>query len=170
MTEPSERSALEEELHERVRLRRLNGDYPLGLEEQLEAEFRSILEVTHRGLQDFSHLHHLVTRIRERAGEIRLVGDAHSRIPGGSLVHRAFRRLLRRHAAATVEDMTRNLLLVEAALREIERHLDAQRRHDQRILNDVLGGLLDRLVTIDALTASVKELENRIISSAANAN
>lgn len=161
---------LHREVQARVQRKRQSGDYPVGLEEQLEAEFRAILEVTHRGTHDLSHLHKSLSDLQSMVNQIRTTGDSSSRLPGGSLVHRLFRRLLRRHSTAITQDIQRVFRQVDGVLNELYKALEAQRRHDERLLNDVLGGVLDRLAVIDSLALTLPEIERKLLSQSPDAN
>lgn len=161
---------LHREVQARVQRKRQSGDYPVGLEEQLEAEFRAILEVTHRGTHDLSHLHKSLSDLQSMVHQIRTTGDSSSRLPGGSLVHRLFRRLLRRHSTAITQDIQRVFRQVDGVLNELYKALEAQRRHDERLLNDVLGGVLDRLAVIDSLALTLPEIERKLLSQSPDAN
>lgn len=161
---------LHREVQARVQRKRQSGDYPVGLEEQLEAEFRAILEVTHRGTHDLSHLHKSLSDLQSMVHQIRTTGDSSSRLPGGSLVHRLFRRLLRRHSTALTQDIQRVFRQVDGVLNELYKALEAQSRHDERLLNDVLGGVLDRLAVIDSLALTLPEIERKLLSQSPDAN
>lgn len=161
---------LQNELKLRVLRKRQSGDYPIGLEQQLEAEFRAILEVTHRGTHDLTHLRSTLADLNSLIPKIRTAGEASSRVPGGSIVHRMFRRLLRRHTTATIQDLKKILTRIDEAFVELNKAIEAQRRHDERILNDVLGGVLDRLAVVDSLALVVPELERRLLAQTTDAN
>jgi len=102
--------------------------------------------------------------------KIRTAGEASSRVPGGSIVHQMFRRLLRRHTTATIQDLKKILTRIDEAFVELSKAIEAQRRHDERILNDVLGGVLDRLAVVDSLALIVPELERRLLAQTTDAN
>lgn len=161
---------LQHELKLRVLRKRQSGDYPIGLEQQLEAEFRAILEVTHRGTHDLTHLRSILADLNLLIPKIRSVGNASSRVPGGSIIHRVFRRLLRRHTTTTIQDMKKIFTRIDEALVELNKAIEAQRRHDERLLNDVLGGVLDRIAVVDSLALIVPELERRLLAQTTDAN
>ena len=87
------------ELQKRVRERRAAGDYPAGLEAQLQEEFKNILETTHRGHRSINHLEARMHMVRESITQIKGVAGVKSRIPAGSLFHRVIRILVRRKTA-----------------------------------------------------------------------
>ncbi|MCY7300716.1 MAG: hypothetical protein LH616_16070, partial [Ilumatobacteraceae bacterium] len=49
-----------------------------------------------------------------------------------------------------------------AALDETSRVLELNRRSDDRLLGDVLAGVLDRLAALDELVAVVRAIERRL--------
>lgn len=95
---------LVERLRERVAERRASGQYPAGLEDQLEEHFDAL---TRRGVGV------RVERLREaleaveaagQAFQVRDVGTESGR-PGGRLVHAAVARLVRRHVEAVLDQV-----------------------------------------------------------------
>jgi hypothetical protein len=52
---------------------------------------------------------------------------------------------------------------VEFVLHEVEYLFKVQRSHDERLLNEVLSSMLDRLATIDALVEAVIRLESSLV-------
>jgi hypothetical protein len=154
---------IQRQLQQRINTRRQTGDYPPGLEEQLEAEFRDILETTYRGTRGLDHLEARMNMLREAMAQIRgLGGPATSRVPLGGLFHRFTRRIIRRHTTALAAETRASFDRVEFVLHEIEFLLKAQRSHDERLLNEVLSSMLDRLATIDALVEAVIRIESNI--------
>jgi hypothetical protein len=155
---------IQRELLQRIAARRKAGDYPPGLEEQLESEFRNILETTYRGTHGLDHLEARMNMLREAIAEVRgLGGPATSRVPLGGLVHRLVRRVVRRHTAALAAETKASFDRVEFVLHEVEYLFKMQRSHDERLLNEVLSSMLDRLVTIDALVEAVIRLESSLV-------
>jgi hypothetical protein len=53
---------------------------------------------------------------------------------------------------------------VEFVLHEVEYLFKMQRSHDERLLNEVLSSMLDRLATIDALVETVIRLETHLMT------
>ena len=154
---------IQHQLQQRISARRQAGDYPPGLEEQLEAEFRNILETTYRGTHGLEHLEARMNMLREAVAEIRgLGGPATSRLPLGSMVHRFVRRFVRRHTTALAAETKASFDRVEFVLHEVEYLFKMQRSHDERLLNEVLSSMLDRLATIDALVEAVIRIESNI--------
>ena len=150
------------ELQKRVRERRAAGDYPLGLEAQLQEEFKNVLETTHRGHRSINHLEARMHMVRESITQVKGVAVVKSRIPGGSLFHRFIRRLIRRHVSQLANETRIALKRIESVLEEFETLIKQQQSNDERLLNQTLSGVLDKLAVVDTLSEMVVELESRV--------
>ena len=150
------------ELQKRVRERRAAGDYPLGLEAQLQEEFKNVLATTHRGHRSINHLESRMQMVRESITRIQGVAGVKSRIPGGSLFHRVIRRLVRRHVSQLANETRISLKRIESVLEEFETLIKQQQSNDERLLNQTLSGVLDKLAVVDTLSEMVVELESRV--------
>jgi len=150
------------ELQRRVEERRALGDYPVGLEAQLEQEFKNILETTHRGHRSFGHLEARMHNVRESITRIHGMGGVESRIPAGSLFHRIIRRLVRRHISQLAKETREALSRVEFVLEEFETLIKQQQSQDERLLNQTLSGVLDKLAVVGTLSEIVVELESQV--------
>ncbi|MCU1393901.1 MAG: hypothetical protein JWM34_2329 [Ilumatobacteraceae bacterium] len=149
-------------LKQRVQQRRESGDYPAGLEEQLEAEFKIIMAAVHRDEIDTTELGRRVKAVEAALGSIRASGETGSRVPGGSTLHRVTSRLVGRHTNAVAVTVRHLGVTVAEALHEVHHMIDVQREADERQLSEVLGSLMDRLAVVDHLSASVVQLEARV--------
>ena len=150
------------ELQKRVRERRAAGDYPAGLEAQLQEEFKNILETTHRGHRSINHLESRMHLVRESITRIQGVAGVKSRIPAGSLFHRVVRRLVRRHVSQLANETRIAMKRIESVLQEFETLIKQQQSNDERLLNQTLSGVLDKLAVVDTLSEMVVELESRV--------
>ena len=150
------------ELQKRVRERRAAGDYPLGLEAQLQEEFKNILETTHRGHRSINHLESRMHMVRESITRIQGVAGVKSRIPAGSLFHRVIRRLVRRHVSQLANETRIAMKRIESVLQEFETLIKQQESNDERLLNQTLSGILDKLAVVDTLSETVVELESLV--------
>ena len=150
------------ELQKRVRERRAAGDYPAGLEAQLQEEFKNILETTHRGHRSINHLESRMHMVRESITRIQGVAGVKSRIPAGSLFHRVIRRLVRRHVSQLANETRIAMKRFESVLQEFETLIKQQQSNDERLLNQTLSGVLDKLAVVDTLSETVVELESRV--------
>ena len=150
------------ELQKRVRERRAAGDYPAGLEAQLQEEFKNILETTHRGHRSINHLESRMHMVRESITRIQGVAGVKSRIPAGSLFHRVIRRLVRRHVSQLANETRIAMKRIESVLQEFETLIKQQQSNDERLLNQTLSGVLDKLAVVDTLSEMVVELESQV--------
>ena len=150
------------ELQKRVRERRAAGDYPAGLEAQLQEEFKNILETTHRGHRSINHLESRMHMVRESITRIQGVAGVKSRIPAGSLFHRVIRRLVRRHVSQLANETRIAMKRIESVLQEFETLIKQQQSNDERLLNQTLSGVLDKLAVVDTLSETVVELESQV--------
>ncbi len=150
------------ELQKRVRERRAAGDYPAGLETQLQEEFKNVLETTHRGHRSINHLEARMHMVRESITRIQGVAGVKSRIPAGSLFHRVIRILVRRHVSQLANETRIALKRIESVLEEFETLIKQQQSNDERLLNQTLSGVLDKLAVVDTLSEMVVELESRV--------
>jgi len=157
-------------LKQRVEDRRQSGDYPVGLEEQLEAEFKIIMAAVRRDEVDTSELGRRVKAVEHSTAALRSAAETNSRLPAGSAVHRLVARLVRRHTSA-LEVSTRALGIdVASALHEVHHMIDVQREADERQIHDILGSVMDRIAVVDHLAASVLRLEARVQELETTAN
>lgn len=145
-------------LRRRVEERRAAGQYPDGMEAQMEAEFAAIMDQVRSHRSGTMPLVELQDRISAR-GPV-----AHGVAPSGAkgLVVAGVDRLVA-HAVRPIEaelgQVRADLVDAIAVMRQL---VDVQRGADERLLNDVLGAVLDRLSALDHLSATVADLESRI--------
>lgn len=151
-----------EGLKERVTQRRVSGDYPAGLEEQLEAEFKVIMAAVHRDECGTAELGRRVKQVERSTESVRAHGETSSRVPGGSMVHSATARLVSRHTGEIAESVRGLGYSVATALHEVHHLLDVQREADERQLHEVVASLLDRLAVLDHLAEAAVQLEQRV--------
>lgn len=140
-------NSVQEELQRRVAENRQLGRYPLGLEEQLEADFKAIMEVVH-GSEDFEGF---------RTGELASLRDDLKTLKESLSTMRS------RKPRAQIEDqlielMERCVLVIETAHKEIAQI----REEDTRVLRKMNSFILDRLVMVDVLAQAVVELERKL--------
>ena len=135
------------DLRKRVELNRQLGRYPVGLEEQLEADFRAIMEVVH-GTDDLDGF---------RSGELEALKtelyELKSAISDG-----VRRKAELPHESQLLSLVERCVAVIEAAHKEIKQI----REEDTRVLRKMNSFVLDRLVMIDVLAQAVVELERKL--------
>lgn len=142
------------EISKRVEVRRQEGRYPAGLEQQLSAEFDAILSVVHRGDDTISRIHFTISQLAEDLSGQNGGVDTQSRLPGISIVHKLFRKLSLRHTR-------RALRLIEESLTLIEQQLLQQRETDSRVMKQLEHVVMDRILMVDVLAEAVLELERK---------
>jgi hypothetical protein len=151
------------EIRDDVVRKRSEGSYPPGLEQELEAEFQTILSYTKRGITDrAAEIARLSDEIRRNVNEITGLTPAHSRIPGGSIFHRIVRRIIARHTmglAAQVRACEESKVQLLQIMAEQSR---ANHDADQRLVASLSKHVLDRVAVVDHLTILVTELEAKI--------
>lgn len=167
MVEHGDIEGLIRELRARVEERRAGGEYPDGLERDLDRHFR---EVVARGVHDPVRRFHTALAEAERTAEMRAEAiPADSEVPGGRLVHRAVARLVgrqvegvlmqaREHARASLEVHRAELF----AISELATRLDELRARVSRAWSeagDEAGDAGAARAAIADLRARVDELE-----------
>lgn len=150
------------ELERRVAQRRQEGKYPVGLEQQLEAEFKAIMDVVHRGNDVLGDVRQLLDRCREELTSLQKPVSAKSRIPGFGLVHWVIGKLVGRQTAAITLRVRATLETQQDVLELLLKQLEIQQGTDVRVLNQLSHAMQDRLMMIDALAQSVIELERKV--------
>ena len=151
-----------EHLRAVVDQRRTTGEYPIGMETELDAEFASIVSATKRHELDGDEIGRRLEALRGAVRNVSGVAETGSRVPGGSALHGSIGRLIERHTNHVAHGVREVGDAVVSALTEIERLLRVQRAADERQLNDVLAGVLDRLAAVDELMSSVRSIERRL--------
>jgi len=143
------------ELAQRVELRRQEGRYPIGLEQQLSAEFDAILSVVHRGDDTISEIRRITRQLSEDLGGSNSGLDTQSRVPGITFVHKLIRKLSLRHSR-------RALQLIEEVVVLVEKQLTHQRDTDSRVMKQLEHAVMDRILMVDVLAEAVLELERKV--------
>jgi hypothetical protein len=100
--------------------------------------------------------------VRESITQVKGVAGVKSRIPAGSLFHRVIRILVRRHVSQLANETRIALKRIESVLEEFETLIKQQQSNDERLLNQTLSGVLDKLAVVDTLSEMVVELESRV--------
>lgn len=151
------------EIKQDIENKRAQGMYPAGLEQQLEAEFNSILSLTKQGISDRAdEIDRLQSLLKTKISELSGLTDVRSRIPGISIIHRIVRRVIARHtmglASQTRQIEEINAQLIELLSKQSKAHDDA----DERLVLNLSNHVLDRLAVVDHLALVVTELESKI--------
>ena len=155
---------LVDELKRRVFERRVAGDYPVGLEQQLESHFDHMLHSLHGDEASTETLREAIESVGEAIGAIGQVEVATtSRAPGGSALHRTAAQLVRRHVQQVESELAMVAVAVREALDESARLIEVTRLADERELSGVLAMVLDRLAVVDHLSEMVIDIEDRLV-------
>jgi hypothetical protein len=149
-------------LQERVHQRRMEGKYPHGLEQQLEAEFKNIMEVVHRGNDVLGNVQALLTQCKREIENLNQPVPARSRIPGFGLIHWIISKIVGRQTSAVANRVRQTLETQQQVLELLLRQLEIQQGSDVRMLNQLSHAMQDRLMMIDVLAQSVIELEQKV--------
>jgi hypothetical protein len=70
--------------------------------------------------------------------------------------------IVRRHISQLAKETREALSRVEFVLEEFETLIKQQQSQDERLLNQTLSGVLDKLAVVDTLSEIVVELESRV--------
>jgi SAM-dependent methyltransferase len=152
------------QLRERVEDRRRRGDYPPGLEEDLESHFRRI--ATHGRSRDLEQVRSSLLAMESRMAFTRGRIHAESELPGGSVVHRSVAKVVGRQTQGVLDQMR---LFAESVRETFEALLDLLEMPSDHVHADLveqLDGALDRLAAFERTPGEprvvVAELERRI--------
>ena len=155
-------NAILEEIREKVRLRRLSGDYPPGLENELEREFQLIMESTNRtyrvDVEAQEHLSEANEALKRLLGRYenqknafeQTIVDSNTTI--SQLDPWSF-------VAPEVVEIEHHVL---ATLRLLADYARQQQDADKRLVEELSQHVLDRLAVVDHLAVLTQELEARL--------
>ena len=137
------------QLRERVERRRQAGEYPEGLEDDLDRHFKRIL--AHRATPEHGKLRE---RVRE-FGELSFERDAiatDSGVPGGAALHALVAKAVARQTEGILQQVRRLADATEAALQAVVASLEDPYGHVHADLVDQLDAVLDRLAAFEKET------------------
>jgi len=148
-------------LRSRVARRRAAGDYPEGLEEELEEHFRRI--AFHKVATDPDGLREAVSRVDERRKFTAEV-PAESSVPGGEILHRALNKALARQGQLIVDQLQDFADVVHDALALVAAAVQNPNVHVHADLVGRLDAVLERLDRLERAMRDVRasELERRV--------
>ena len=147
--------ALVEQLRITVEQRRADGQYPAGLEDDLEAHFRRI--VSHRLVPDTSALDAALDRLASLPGLSRSRIPRDSGMPGGEFAHRALGKVVSRQTQGVLEQVQELSLALQDAVRALA---TAVRQPNTHVHPDLVG-------QVDALQERLTALERSPLDSPA---
>lgn len=150
-------------VNERVGDLRRQGHYPVGLEQELEAEFRSIMALTR--LTEAGRLGRISTLLaeaEEALHQVRMPPNISSRFILGGLVHRFISRLVGR----PMHDVTSRVhALTEPLLQSLEllrAELESRDGVEDHVANALSKHVVERVAVIEHLAILAVNLESRI--------
>ena len=161
---PASTEELLAQLRARVEERRRRGDYPAGLEQDLESHFRRI--VAHGRAQDLesvrSSLQGMDASMRFTRGRI----PPESRYPGGTLVHRSVGKVVARQTQGVLDQVGAFAEVVRETFEALLDVLETPGTHVHADLVEQLDGALERLAVFERTPGeprvAVAELERRV--------
>ena len=154
-TEPAPIDDLIERLRARVDERRAAGEYPEGLEEQLDEHFRRI--AFHRARVDTEKLHRAVQTFEERIDFAPHEIAIESGVPGGELLHKAINKAMNRQRQAVLEQCATFADAVRDVVRELASAIEDPKSHEHGDLEGRIDTLVERVAG-----AELAELRRRV--------
>jgi len=156
------------EIKDEVAERRANGDYPIGLEQQLEAFFDGMMRDLHERDLVSKGLGETIERLAQVIGSISVDVASQSRVPGMSLFHRVFGKFARRHTQHLANQLTQLGDAALSGLREVSDIVSRIYEHDDREIARVLSAVQDQLAVVEHLSHLTVDLEARLRTLEAN--
>lgn len=166
-TTPAPSTAIDDlvaRLKSRVEERRASGEYPEGLEEELEQHFRRI--VFHRSKTQIDQLQADIDALDSHmAFGIDHLG-VDSDMPGGELIHKALNKALARTHNTIIEQVQEFAIAVRRAIRTLATTVQDPTSHSHSDLIGHLDGVLERLNSYERAPvdsgAAIGDLRRRI--------
>jgi len=142
--------------------RRRNGEYPIGLEEELDRHYRE--QVHHRRATDVD-TGGLLDAMRHvsdtRPFDYAQIATT-SGFPGGSAVHKGVGKLVGRQTLGALQQVQAWRSSIEAALQQVVTTVDALADHEHTQLAESVSAVLDRIAVLDQFEILLLELERRV--------
>jgi hypothetical protein len=151
-------------IERKVAERRATGEYPAGLEEQLDRWFKEFLRTAHDNTgADLTELRQRQADLNGMHGFSAARIDYSSRNPVAGFVHKATGAAVRRQTEAI---LAQNQEFADQVRRTVDAVADVLERvsgaHSSEALSATLSGILDRLAVVDQLVVRVGDLEKRL--------
>ena len=154
-------------IRERILERRASGDYPPGLEDELDRHYRQVSD----------SLHGTSPSLRSAAAAAQLVGSRRfaaerisyqSRIPGGGAIHRAVGKATIRQTHGLLQQMQEFSVVTQEALEASLAALRESVVHTHPQLEQRLAYLADKLAALESHRGDVALFEDRLARLEAN--
>lgn len=133
---------------------------PSGANEQYDLLFRSYLNSQERAESLGLELLESVRKVREVATRIGMPSGVSSRFPGGSLIHRILRRVIRRHTVTSMDASRDAIRDLANAVEQLATVWSNMYRHEFEIERRTRAGLVDRLAIVDAMQVQLELLRS----------
>jgi hypothetical protein len=161
---PTEGTELERALaalDQRVAAKRAAGEYPPGLEQQLERHFAELIRELREPALDLGPLRSAVGRTHAHAFRPDQISHS-SRLPVGTAVHATVAKAVSRQTIGVLQQSQDFADAVKEALTRVVEALEARDRRDRREVRDALNAVVDRLSVLDELVDRVGALEREL--------
>jgi O-antigen chain-terminating methyltransferase len=136
-------------LRARVADREASGEYPEGLEDDLDAHFHRI--VSHRLGRSYDHLHEALDVVHD-AGDLGMHRfSLESGLPGGNIVHKVIGKVVSRQSQGTLQQVKGFAEAVESALRVLVANAEEPAQHAHLELLSYLDSIDERLTALEHL-------------------
>jgi hypothetical protein len=160
--EPMDIDALVDSLRRRVEARRREGLYPLGLETQLERHFSQIVADLERPEPDIARVWDSIGRLGNQPAFSTERIALTSRLPGGRSVHGAAGKLVSRQTVGVLQQVEAFATATKEALVALAEAIATEVGARQRMMDDTISGVLDRLAVLDEMVALVRDMDIRL--------
>lgn len=153
--------ALLEALRARVEKRRKDGEFPPGLEEDLEAHFRRILATRS---PDFDRLRQHISEAYDAMGFDPDALSYSSRVPGGKLIHKLVAKITARQRQGILDQVSTFAHAVYLSMSTMEEHNRLLRADIINLMNTILERLASYERTPGDGDVALRELNRRVES------
>jgi len=150
------------EIQTEIEYRRSIGDYPIGLEQQLEQYFADMMRSLHEHDRETAPMANALLQLNHHLHTFSIDIPTSSRIPGIGLLHKIFGKLNRRHSqnlADQIHNIGQAVMTIHQEFLELTNQIY---EHDARESARVLSSVKDQLAVVDHLAHLSLEIEERL--------
>lgn len=151
-----------QEIQDEVAYRRSVGDYPVGLEEQLEKYFADMMRSLHERDLATKPMAEALLALNHRLDTFSINISTSSRVPGLNLIHKIFGKLNRRHSQNMADQIQSIGHCMMTIHQEFITLVNQIYEHDTRDSSRVLSSISDQLAVVDHLAHRSVEFETRL--------
>jgi hypothetical protein len=149
-----------ERIKERVAARTVDGTYPVGLDDELDAHFDRLASLGR--LDDIDAVNAAVARVRAAPRPSLERIPSTSRFPGGHAAHRAVQTVVSRQLNGLIEQLDETRTAVAAALERIVAFVEPIGPTSGVEITARLAGMADRVSRVDQALVAIRDLERRV--------